>query len=292
MGDLPFIGREVCAAGVLKRHQLRRNHTRLFPDVYLQGAFPRPALDQRIHAAWLWSGREGVVAGRSAAHMHGARWVDREVPVELIYRSPRPPQGIIVRRERLMSGETMLVGGFVVTTPARTAFDIGRRGPVIEALAGMDALMRATGVSVASVAELAQGHRHTRGLRQLEHILSLADPGAQSPKESWVRLVLIRAGLPRPQTQIPVLRSDGQVIAYLDLGWKEAMVAVEYDGDHHRTDRYQYVKDIRRRELLEQLGWRIITVVAEDRPADIVRRVRTYLDRTECALGDYPSAVS
>lgn len=48
------------------------------------------------------------------------------------------------------------------------------------------------------------------------------------------------------------------------------MVAVEYDGDHHRSDRHQYVKDIRRRERLERQGWIIITVVAEDRPAEIV----------------------
>jgi very-short-patch-repair endonuclease len=113
----------------------------------------------------------------------------------------------------------------------------------------------------------------------LERVLSLADPGSQSPKESWLRWVLVQSGLPRPQTQIPVLADDGFVIAYLDMGWPEAMVAVEYDGDHHRTDRYQYVKDIRRRELLERMGWIVITVVAEDRPADIVTRVRFALAR-------------
>ncbi len=53
-----------------------------------------------------------------------------------------------------------------------------------------------------------------------------------------------------------------------------------YDGDHHRTDRYQYVKDIRRRELLERMGWIIITIVAEDRPADIIRRVRDAFARS------------
>ena len=53
------------------------------------------------------------------------------------------------------------------------------------------------------------------------------------------------------------------------------MVAVEYDGDQHRLDRRQYLKDIRRLELLERLGWLIVRVVAEDRSADIVRRVRS-----------------
>lgn len=65
--------------------------------------------------------------------------------------------------------------------------------------------------------------------------------------------------------------------AYLDLGWAEYMVAVEYDGDQHRTDRRQYVKDIRRLETLERMGWIIVRVVAEDRPAHIVGRVRAAL---------------
>ena len=75
-----------------------------------------------------------------------------------------------------------------------------------------------------------------------------------------------------------MLGDDGIPFAYLDLGWPEYMVAVEYDGDHHRADRRQYVKDIRRIEKLERMGWIIIRVVAEDRPADIVRRVRAALD--------------
>jgi very-short-patch-repair endonuclease len=68
---------------------------------------------------------------------------------------------------------------------------------------------------------------------------------------------------------------DGIPIAYLDMGWQESMVAVEYDGDQHRTDRRQYVKDVRRLEMLEEMGWIIIRVVAEDRPAAVLRRVRT-----------------
>ncbi|HZE16325.1 MAG TPA: hypothetical protein VE197_11770, partial [Mycobacterium sp.] len=91
-------------------------------------------------------------------------------------------------------------------------------------------------------------------------------------------LLLVDCGLPRPQTQIPVLGSDGLPIAYLDMGWPDRMVAVEYDGDHHRVDRLQYVKDIGRLELLERIGWLIIRVVAEDHPADIVRRVRCALE--------------
>ena len=92
-----------------------------------------------------------------------------------------------------------------------------------------------------------------------------------------MRLVLIDAGLPRPVTQIRV--TDGQFVAYLDMGWEAPMVALEYDGDHHRTDRTQYVKDIRRAEMVNRLGWQVIRVINEDRPKLVVQRARDALAR-------------
>ena len=97
--------------------------------------------------------------------------------------------------------------------------------------------------------------------------------GAQSPKETWLRLLLVDAGFPRPQTQIPVLAPDGYPRYFLDMGWTDLMVAVEYDGEQHRVDTSQYRGDVARSEYLESLGWRRIRVVAGDRAADIVRRV-------------------
>ena len=62
------------------------------------------------------------------------------------------------------------------------------------------------------------------------------------------------------------MTADGAHVYYLDMGWEDLMVAVEYDGEHHRVDRWQYTKDIRRSEALERLGWLIVRVVATDRP--------------------------
>jgi very-short-patch-repair endonuclease len=179
---------------------------------------------------------------------------------------------------RLRTEEFGLLAGLPVTTPRRTAFDIGRRKPMGTAIADLDALMRATGVKVNEVAEVAEQHRGARGIRQLESALDLVDPGAQSPKETWLRLLLIRARLPRPTTQIPVMTADGTPVYYLDMGWENLMVAVEYDGEHHRLDRWQYAKDIRRSEALERMGWIVIRVLVTDRPADIIRRVRDALE--------------
>lgn len=195
----PFIGSEALTAGLLSRDQLRRRYTRMYPDVYLSSQISVPTLAARIHAAWLWSGRQGIVAGVAAAALHGARWVDRDAAVELIHVNPRPPAGIISRRDLVLACEIDAVGELSVTTAARTAFDVGRRGALVAAVASVDALLRATGTPLAEVADVAARHRHTRGLRQFEKVLRLVDPGAQSPRESWLRLVLVRAGLPKPQ---------------------------------------------------------------------------------------------
>jgi len=254
----PFIGSEALGCGALGWHQLRTQYRAVFPNVYLSNGI-EPSVQQRITAAWLWSRRQGTIAGAAAAALHGAKWIADDVLVELIHSNPHPPRGC------------------EVTTPARTAFDIGRRVARRTAVARLDALARAAGFKVNDVFDVAKCHPGSRGLRQLDAVLALVDAGAQSPQESYLRLLLIEGGLPRPQTQIAVLGTDGFPIAYLDMGWPDRMVAVEYDGDQHRTDRRQYVKDIRRIEMLERMGWIIVRVVAEDHPVDILRRVRAAL---------------
>lgn len=70
-----------------------------------------------------------------------------------------------------------------------------------------------------------------------------------------------------------MLRDDGWSKYYLDMGWEDMKLAVEYDGDHHRTDPIRYAYDIKRAEELADLGWKVLRVVKSDRTADILRRV-------------------
>ena len=280
----PFIGTEALACGALNRHQLRTRYRSVFPNVYLPNDVEL-SLALRIAAAWLWSNRKATIVGAAAAALHGSKWIPDGVPVELIHANTRPPRGVLTRRDALADGETQTIDGRVVTTPERTAFDVGRRGAVHSAVARLDALARATGFKVDDVLRVAKCHPRSPGLRRLEAALDLVDPGSQSPRESYLRLLLIDAGLPRPQTQMPVSGVDGMPVAYLDLGWEEHMVAVEYDGDQHRTDRRQYVKDIRRLEMLERMGWIVVRVIAEDRPAAVVTRVRAALAESSVRSG-------
>jgi Protein of unknown function (DUF559) len=276
-GREPFIGSESLASGGLTRHELRSYYRAIMPDVYLDRRV-QPSLWHRTVGAWLWSGRNAVVAGAAASAMHDSKWVDDDVPVELIWRNARAPSGVITRDDSLANGEVERRDGLLVTTTERTAFDIGRRGTAGRAVARLDALAAATDFKVRDVLELADNHRHARGLRQLEAALDLVDAGAQSPRETWLRLLLIRAGFPRPRTQIAVPGVDGFPRYFLDMGWEDVKLAVEYDGGQHWTDPRQYANDVARQEHLAKISWTVVRVVSRHSAHDVIRRVQQAWD--------------
>jgi hypothetical protein len=276
MGEV-FLGREALGDG-LKRHELRRWYKPIFRGVYVP-KWASPSLQDRAVGAWLTSDRTGVIAGVAASALHGANWVDVSEPIEILVEERRRQSGLIVRMDRVADDEVTTVGDLPVTTPARTAFDMGRYQKRFAAIARLDALMRAAPYSAHDVTMLMRRYGPVRGVRQLRDLLPLVDPGAASPRESRLRLLLIDNGFPRPETQIPVL--DGGVpFAFLDMGWRHIQLAVEYDGDQHRTDRPQYVKDMRRHPRIEKCGWEVVRVIAEDRESEILRMVyEAYLRR-------------
>ncbi|MGD1253706.1 hypothetical protein ACKUT9_05600 [Mycobacterium seoulense] len=268
----PFVGSEARAAQLVTRHELRTRYVALHRDVYVPRDTELTAV-LRAKASWLRSRRRGILAGFSASALHGARWIDPARPAEIMDTNRRETEGVRVWEERIESDEITIVDGMRVTTPARTALDLARRHPRGTAVAAIDALARAIDVKMADVELLVDRYRGRHGIKAAKAALELIDGGAQSPKETWLRLLLLQAGFPRPQTQIAVRNEWGWAEAYLDMGWEDIMVAVEYDGDQHRTSRYQYVKDIRRLEMLERSGWIVVRVIAEDHPDDIIRRV-------------------
>jgi hypothetical protein len=106
--------------------------------------------------------------------------------------------------------------------------------------------------------------------------------GTESPGETRLRLLLESAGLPAPQSNLEVFDGD-RFVARVDLAYPVPRVAVEYEGDIHRVDQATWRKDIRRRERLEDIGWRTVRVTADDlaRPAELIARLRRLLPSTE-----------
>jgi hypothetical protein len=272
MGD-PFIGSEAVAAGRLSPYALRSRFVALHPDVYLPAGADVTAI-ARAQAAWLWTRRQGVVAGQSAAALHGAKWVDAGRPAEVLCQNRRAPRSIHVWSDAFATDEVELIGGMRVTTPARTALDLACRYPLGKAVAAIDALARTTHLKIADVELLADRYKGRRGIRKARAVLDLVDPGAESPRETWLRLLVIRHGFPRPQTQIPVYDEYGALVAVLDMGWEDIKLALDYEGDHHRNP-VRFNKDIRRHDNVMELGWMDIRVTSQDTEGGIIGRLTT-----------------
>lgn len=279
-----LLATEALASGQVTRRELARDYTKLFQNVYARRGVTLTAQDRAV-AAWLWSGRSATVAGVSAAALLGSRYVAETAAAELIRPHRRAPAGITVFSDAVDTRDIFRKGHVAVTKPARTAFDIGRRHPVVAAVKHIDALLHVTGLRIEDVHDVARRHPGARNLRRLETVLWLVDAGAESPPETLTRLFVVAAGLPRPVTQIPVRDGRGRVRYRLDMGWPELMTAVEYDGQHHWTDAAQRARDIERWEFLAAQGWTVIRVSWAQLRGD----PHTVVTRVAQALGQIPS---
>jgi Protein of unknown function (DUF559) len=271
----PFIGTEALADGCATRRTLRSQHQAVYRNAYVPRDHELTAVTRGV-AAWLWSGRRATAAGLSAAALHGTRWIEPALPAELYRRNGKPVDGIVIHRDELWEDEVCTLRGIAATTPARTAFDLGRRKGLISAVTHVDALANATKLKAVDVEELLQRHPRVRGLVQLRDVLRLMDGGAESPPETRTRLLLVRSGLPKPETQIVVLDGFSYPFARLDMGYRELKVGIEFDGAQHWTDPAQRTADIDRYAELAALGWVIIRVSSDllrYRPEVVVARV-------------------
>jgi hypothetical protein len=276
---LPFVGTEALAAGTVTRRTLASRHNMVYRNVYLQKGLELTP-DRRAVAAWLWSRRNATIAGMSAAALHGSQRIDAELPAELIRREACVVDGIVIHRGQLRDDEICVVHGMPATTPARTAFDLGRRDRLETAIIRVDALANATGLKPMDVERLAESRRGARGIVQLRRVLELMDGGAESPQETRTRLLLISAGFPKPQTQIVVTNEYGEFVGRVDMGWAEWKVGVEYDGPQHWDDPEQHARDIDRLADLAAQGWVIIRV-----SRDLLRyRSHVFLTRVRDAM--------
>ncbi|KRD09746.1 hypothetical protein ASE48_06945 [Mycobacterium sp. Root265] len=274
----PFLGTEARAQGLVTDHRLRTAYVAVHRNVYVPRGVELDATDKAV-AAWLRSGRRGVLAGLSAGALHNMRWIDANLPAELNRQSRDKVSGIVLHSDVLAADEICQRRGMPTTTAARTAFDIGRIRDVQTAVIRLDALRNATRVSVDQIDGIVARYPGARRIRVLREAVALSDSGAESPQETRTRLLLLKDKLPTPRTQIEVYDDDA-FVARLDMGWPEYKVAVEFDGAQHWTDARQRSRDIDRIAELERLGWIVIRVSAEmlrARPHVILRRVRQAL---------------
>ncbi len=197
----------------------------------------------------------------------------------LSFGPSREPRMRGVRGHRVVSGSVsvQVVGGIPVTSPLDTWRLLAAELSGDELVAVGDSLVRRQ-FPLADPGELPSvldGHTGARGMASLRRAIGLVRAGADSPRETRLRLLLVRAGLPEPlvNPDVSVPGSDGRLFG--DLVYPEYHVIVEYDGEQHRTDRRRYAADVARLEALAGAGWFVVRVLGHDLgdPSALARRV-------------------
>ncbi|BCJ46133.1 hypothetical protein GCM10010168_50820 [Actinoplanes ianthinogenes] len=271
-------------SGLLSPKMLRGHAwQRLLPDVYAHRDLP---VDHQVwcSAVSLILPRHAAIGGPSAAHLWGAGLVRSEPPVSVVtsrdkwmHKHPR----LRIHHTTLAPGDLTELGGIAVTTPERTAFDLGRRLSRTDGVVLIDAMIHAGRLDANAVIDLARQRAWWPRIGHLRNVMSLTDGRAESPMETRLRLLLHDGGVPRPEPQFEVRDDRGLLVARVDLGWPAARLAVEYEGDHHR-DQSQFRRDITRTHNLQRHGWTVMRFGADDVlrcPHDTVLAVATELAR-------------
>jgi hypothetical protein len=212
-----------------------------------------------------------VITDRTAAWLHGIDLLPRTAastmpPISVFdrpgYRARRP--GVVSGERMLSERDIMVVDGVVVTTPLRTACDLGRLLYRFDALAALDQFLR-LGVNHEELLFEIRRFKGYRGVIQLRVLAPLADGRAESVAESWLRLFWYDAGLPAPELQWWEHNDLGTPIYRLDLALPEAMFGAEYNGEEfHSSDEDRESDEIRLDWLDEQRNWHIEVFVKAD----------------------------
>ncbi|WP_033338455.1 DUF559 domain-containing protein [Catenuloplanes japonicus] len=277
----PFRRRDAVDAGLTTPGALKGPHwQRLYRGVYIARAAFTPDLHRMwCAAAQLAMPSSAAIGGLSAAYLWNVDLLAPDEPVSIIVPGR---QGIVnqsmlrVIRGELPRGDVEMFTGLRVTTPARTAFDLGRGADRVHAAIAVDAMLHRRAVSLAELHRAADAHPGWRGVMKFRDILRLAEPGAASPMETRLRLVITDGGLPRPVAQYRILDDARLFIGQVDLAYPAWRIAIEYEGDHHR-DQATFRKDIVRFNRLQAAGWATLRYTADDvftRPKKIIEGVR------------------
>jgi very-short-patch-repair endonuclease len=278
--DGVFLGSHAISSGSLTARQLRdRGYRKVLHGVY---ALPEVPVDHGLYCrgASLVLPDGAVIGGRSAAFFQGAPWAGPGDPVTVLV----PPaykwtgrRGLRIHRTELLPGDTRILLDMPMTAPQRTAWDVAALESVADAVAALDAMVRAGSLTTSSLQAMVRNGMGRWRISRVRRAVELVDPRAESPAESWLRVAMVHAGLTGFVPQLDVC-SGGRFLARVDFGWPELRIAVEYEGAHH-FDGVQIGRDDRRLQALHGAGWLVIRVSAadlRDLPA-LMERIRSTL---------------
>lgn len=218
-------------------------------------------------------------SGLTAVWLHRVA-IDRPERVEVTV----PPEagvsaraGLILRRARLAPADVVCVQGLPATRLARAMAEVCCSHSLTEATVVADIALHQRRITVDDLARWVKENRGRHGIRRLRRVIELAEPAAESPMESRLRMVIVLGGLPRPRAQVTIRDGQGGFAGRPDLYYEVERLGIEYDGSTHRDS---LASDDRRQNRLLRAGVRLLRFTAHDvlrDPDSVVNQVRGML---------------
>ncbi len=205
----------------------------------------------------------GAFSGFTAAWLHGLDVVPCD-PIEITvptHSGVSTRAGMVVRRCAMDRGDVVKARGLRATSMLRTLRDLSTRLPLTEAVVVADMALHARMVSVRDLAESVESAVGLQGVRTLREVLQHAEPASESPMETRLRMLLVLAGLPRPEAQVTIRDRFHRFVGRPDLYFRAERLGIEYDGGTHRDT---LAADNRRQNRLLDAGVRLLRFTAGD----------------------------
>ncbi|HKF15784.1 MAG TPA: DUF559 domain-containing protein [Candidatus Dormibacteraeota bacterium] len=274
----PFTLAEARQAGLTRRQLQGASWRRIGSGLYVWAALAdNPAL--LLAAVHRHLPAAAAFSGQTAAWLHGLELPPCD-PVEVTIPEScgiSARAGMIVRRALLADQDVVERRRMRVTSAVRTLADLSRRLPLVEAVVAVDMALHSEVVDLGQLHAYMAAHRRRKGVAQLRQVIELAEPASESAMETRLRLLLVQAGLPRPEAQVPLHDERGHFLGRPDLYYRLQRLGVEYDGGTHRDS---LLEDNRRQNRLLNAGFRLLRFAAADvhrTPDSVVAVVRAAL---------------
>jgi len=272
LASRPFRLEEALRAGLSRAQLLGAGWRRLGHKVYARKEIADEPL-ARLEAAMRRLPADAVFSGRTAAFLHG---LETSLPIAIEATLPATARtthlaGITIRRRQIGAHEVATRQGFRVTSALHTVTDLASHLELVEAVAVLDAALHKGLVGIEELKGSIHERQGQKGTARLRRALDHAEPATESPMETRLRMLLVLAGLPKPEVQVPLYDESGAFVGRADLYYPDQRLVIEYDGSTHRDS---VAADNKRQNRLIDAAYNILRFTASNLASSVglVRR--------------------
>jgi very-short-patch-repair endonuclease len=271
----PFSRAQARAAGIGLKTLLSSRFQKVFYDCYISSEVLLTT-KLRAKAALGISPPGSFVSHSTAARIWGGIVPDiPDVHVTVPGKTGRTSREGVKAHARVDGTAVTRFRNLPITAPEQALLDLAAGLNLVALVVLGDSLIKAGRTSAAALRHAATAW-HGCGAKLARRAARHIREGVDSAMETRLRMLLVLAGLPAPEVNFILRHPDGSWWMRFDLCYPSLKLIIEYDGRQHAEDSDQWLHDLRRREALDRMGWRVIVITRQDyyqAPEEVLIRV-------------------